>query len=69
MIYTLSPLITLKTQTPTTNHCILSDIPSPGGAWGGRSSLVLAHSSFVRVPPSLCQILSLLLFNLRPFAF
>ena len=34
-------------------------IPSFGGAWGGRSFLVLA--------PLFCQFISLLLFNLRPF--
>ena len=55
MIYTLSPLTTLRTQTPTTNHCILSDIPAPGGAWGGRSSLVLAALSLSNSFPSAFQ--------------
>ena len=74
MIYTLSPLTTLRTQTPTTNHCILSDIPSPGGAWGGRSSWVLGpllfgacRPLFVKFFPSCFSIYALLPSKRRPF--
>ena len=74
MIYTLSPLITLKTQTPTTNHCILSDIPSPGGAWGGRSSLGVGlpllcvfRPLFVKFFPFCFSIYALLPSKRRPF--
>ena len=40
---------------------VSSHIPSSGGAWGGRFSLVCTFY--------FCQILSLSFFNLRPFAF
>ena len=62
MIYTLSPLTTLRTQTPTTNHCILSNIPSAGGAWGGRSSLWYLGCLF-------CACSALSLSNSFPSAF
>ena len=74
MIYTLSPLTTLRTQTPTTNHCILSDIPSPGGVWGGCFSLVLGpllfgvcFLFFVKFFPFCFSIYALLPSKRRPF--
>ena len=67
MIYTLSSLITLKTQTPTTNHCILSDIPSPGGAWGGRLLLGAFRPLFVKFFPFCFSIYALLPSKRCPF--